>query len=81
VTAGNYTTFNVPGAIETNPAAINSSGAIAGAYFGDKQMGFVRDTEGNITTFEARSNPEATGIYKPERGINIDQINNLLSTV
>jgi hypothetical protein len=52
VEAGVVTTFDVPGASLTTPAAINSSGVIAGSCVVDKvSEGFTRDLEGNFTTF------------------------------
>ena len=51
-------TFSVPGASQTVPTSINSSGAVAGYYatsgtFGSTVYGFVRDPDGTITTFAA----------------------------
>ena len=51
-------TFSVPGASQTVPTSINSSGAVAGYYYRPGSVysrggyfGFLRDPDGTITTF------------------------------
>jgi hypothetical protein len=53
--AGTVTTFDVPGAILTQPSGINSGGAITGYYVDVSGVfrGFVRSATGTITTFDA----------------------------
>jgi hypothetical protein len=47
-------TFDVPNAIQTNPAAINAAGQITGSYAdANSRHGFVRDRDGKIVTFDA----------------------------
>jgi hypothetical protein len=47
--------FDVPGAVTTNPRAVNNAGTIAGYYAGSDYVyhGFVRAPGGTITTFDA----------------------------
>src|SRR5207302_453897 len=56
-TGPSFTTFGVSGASYTTPAGINDLGQVAGIYqVGPPQAlqnhGFVRDAQGNITTFD-----------------------------
>src|SRR6516225_11891225 len=53
--AGTFVTFDVPGAISTNPSSINNSGAITGGYFdaGGLIHSFLRTSDGTITPFDA----------------------------
>src|SRR4051794_35429278 len=55
--AANYTAFDPPGSIYTQPAGINSSGAITGFYAVDGQNGhgFVRAPDGTIASFDPDS--------------------------
>jgi hypothetical protein len=48
---GNYTTFDPPGSGNTQPAAINASGAVAGIFddSDDVRHGFIRDPSGSFT--------------------------------
>src|SRR5690349_6808313 len=58
-----FTTFDVPGAANTFPASINASGAITGAYIDSirrQQHGFLRDSDGTITTFDPPGYVSAT---------------------
>jgi hypothetical protein len=60
--AGTFVTFDVPGAISTNPAAINNPGAITGSYTdaGGLTRSFLRTSDGTITPFDppgAKCNP------------------------
>jgi hypothetical protein len=49
---GAFSTFDIPGADETNPSAINPAGTTTGAYFAGKNiLGFVRSVNGAVTTF------------------------------
>jgi len=62
-TAPTYTTFDVPGATGTAPTSFNSAGTVAGIYSdpesnGTFTQGFVRTSDGTITTFMA-----PVGIY------------------
>ena len=53
-TSGNYTSFDPPGSVRTNPQSINSAGQISGVYTtGGTSMnvGFLRDSTGNFVTF------------------------------
>lgn len=63
---GTVTTFDPPDALNTDPRAINASGIIVGTYVtqkGDKQLSFIRDSYGTITTFAyGRQYTEATAI-------------------
>lgn len=69
---GRITVFDVPGSVETKPVSINETGQITGYYifpttdyFGnpvDVPLGFIRDTDGTITTF---GNP-AEFYFKPQ---------------
>ena len=48
------TTIDVPGAVWTLSVGINSAGTIAGSYSDDiAYHGFLRDRDGNVTTYEA----------------------------
>ncbi|MGH8071559.1 MAG: hypothetical protein ACRERE_41270 [Candidatus Entotheonellia bacterium] len=82
--AGTLTTFDVPGAISTEPQAINPAGVITGFYFDAVSSiphGFLRASDGTFTTFDvpgARQqtvprgiNPAGaiTGNYSEGRGI------------
>src|SRR5882672_4288214 len=52
--SGGIIEFDVPGAAETIPNGINSAGSTAG-YYTDAQFvyhGFIRDSAGNLTTFD-----------------------------
>jgi hypothetical protein len=51
---GTITTFAVPGADETDPAAINVYGVVGGTYRNSdgSTHGFIRDASGNLTSFE-----------------------------
>src|SRR5215472_1155574 len=53
--AGTFVTFDVPGAISTDPNSINNSGAITGGYFdaGGLIHSFLRTSDGTITPFDA----------------------------
>ena len=45
--------FDVPGSASTSPASINPTGAITGSDLdANGGHGFVRDSDGNITTFD-----------------------------
>lgn len=57
----NLTSFNVEG-YPTFPTSINTLGEIAGLYGDSGNLGFVRDTAGNITTF---SPPNALSVGTP----------------
>jgi uncharacterized membrane protein len=47
---GKITTFDVPGAVYTEPQAVNASGAIAGMLYSDGYAhGFVRSPDGTYT--------------------------------
>jgi hypothetical protein len=49
--SGNFTIFNPPGSVSTEPMSINSQGFIAGNYFdGTLTHGFVRAPDGTFTT-------------------------------
>ncbi len=54
-TAGQFTSFKVPGAKDTQAAAINASGTVAGFYSltAKKEAGFLRTPDGAIATFSA----------------------------
>src|SRR6516225_5513115 len=59
---GFFTTFDVPGALGTEPGTINPSGAVSGDYFDPSGVyhGFVRAADGTITTLDipdAGTNP------------------------
>lgn len=60
-------TFGVAGSVETAPGAINSQGLIAGSYATKDNVlhGFIRTTDGAITTFDG---PRAT--YTFVNGLN-----------
>jgi hypothetical protein len=70
-----FSTFDIPGADDTRPSAINPAGTTTGVYFaGGKILGFVRSRNGAVTTFLPRGatsvNPtainaegEVTGFY------------------
>ena len=53
--AANIITFDPPGSVSTDATAINSLGAITGAYFDTNGVGhaFVRNPDGTFTTFNA----------------------------
>jgi hypothetical protein len=49
---GAFSTFDIPGADDTSPSAINPAGTTTGSYFaGKKILGFVRSRNGAVTTF------------------------------
>jgi uncharacterized membrane protein len=49
---GAFSTFDIPGADDTGPSAINPAGTITGGYSaGNKLFGFVRSLNGAVTTF------------------------------
>jgi len=59
-----YTTFDPPGSQGTSPVSINAAGQITGSFFDVNfaTHGFLRDTDGTITTFDVpgASNPPGT---------------------
>lgn len=63
LTAQTVTTFDAtPTSTDTFPTAINTSGTIAGYYFDNTNAhGFVRDTSGNITTFNDPNDSPTNG--------------------
>src|SRR5260370_12286029 len=73
--AGNFTTFDVPGAnwgpgTGTYAYAINDGGEVAGVYSTSFVLfqGFLRDAAGNITTFEVSG--ETLGNFPSTMGMN-----------
>jgi uncharacterized membrane protein len=79
---GRVTTIEIPGAVTAGPSDINNHGRIAGAYSlpdGTIQA-FLRDPDGDITTFDAPGDPrivlplgindrdEAVGLYVDDDG-------------
>lgn len=50
-----FTTFDPPGSAGTSPVSINPAGQIVGSYFDANfaTHGFLRDTDGTITSFDA----------------------------
>ena len=52
-----FVSFDVPGARLTLATAINASGQVAGTYLGHDSLyhGFLRESDGTITTFEVSS--------------------------
>src|ERR1700687_3774543 len=50
-----FVTFDVPGNLPTEPSAINASGDVTGQYVdaGGNGHGFLRTSNGAITTFDA----------------------------
>jgi uncharacterized membrane protein len=57
-----FTTFSVPGSMATRPTAINASGVVVGIYLDSNNdtPAFIRDAQGNITTFEAAPSAYST---------------------
>jgi uncharacterized membrane protein len=51
---GTFTLFNVPHA-ETEAISINDQGTIAGDFYTDTDHGFVRATDGTITSFDPKN--------------------------
>jgi hypothetical protein len=50
---GEYITFMVPGSVTTFAVSINASGAVTGGYtVAGRLFGFVRDREGNFSSFD-----------------------------
>jgi hypothetical protein len=51
--AATYTVFDPPGSVERFPREIDASGVVFGSWGGDgvHGHGFVRDTDGAISTF------------------------------
>ena len=79
-TDGTFTTFDVPGATNTNPNSINPSGTVTGDYFENGYHGFLRGADGTFTTFDppgsTRTFPNSinpagavTGFYKDANGV------------
>jgi len=68
--AQTVTTFDVPGAADTFPQSINTSGQVTG-YYRDhvtfQPHGFVRDANGILTTFDV-----ADSIYTMPQAINVE---------
>src|SRR5436189_4396726 len=61
VHAQTITSFDVPGSTGTLPASINPAGEITGSYEDSGGMhGFVRDSRGTITSFDASSSRSVT---------------------
>lgn len=61
-----FKNFDVPGASETWPAAINDSNQIAGTYVDKKHNlvhGFIRDSDGTFTTFDPKGST-GTGVVE-----------------
>ena len=50
---GTMLSFDPPGSTSTFSFGINSSGTTTGNYFDTHEYGFVRDAQGNYTTFDA----------------------------
>ena len=49
---GAFSRFDIPGADNTSPNAINPAGTTTGSYFAGKNiLGFVRSRKGAVTTF------------------------------
>jgi hypothetical protein len=55
--APTFTTFDPPGAVETQPTGINAAGTITGVFFDAKLQdhGFIRTADGTIVTFDVPS--------------------------
>jgi hypothetical protein len=67
--AATFTTFSVPGAVETFPNSINASGSITGYYEDSAGLhGFVRAADGTITTFNQKQH-STEGYIINRRGI------------
>lgn len=61
---GIFTTFNVPSAGATAGFSINAAGTVAGAYYAvDSEPGFVRTSDGTITTFGKKGGFSSTVPY------------------
>jgi hypothetical protein len=58
------TSFDVTGAVNTFPVAVNNSGTVAGYYIDSTNgfHGFVRDSTGNITTFNPPADTAAGSV-------------------
>src|SRR5262249_39538762 len=79
---GTFTSFDVPGAQDTAPSAINPAGTVVGDYFDASGIhGFLRASNGAFTKFDIPSapfgldptaiNPAAavTGFYSDANGV------------
>lgn len=72
---GTVTTFDVRGAISTNPNAINSAGEIAGSFkdAGGRVHGFIRSADGTAASYNAPGATETrvTGLNDTKRIVGI----------
>jgi hypothetical protein len=70
--AQNITTFDVPGSTSTGGAAINPAGQITGSYLDANFVthGFLRKTDGTITSFDAPEAGSSSSEGTTPQGIN-----------
>lgn len=60
-TDGTITTFDVPGAVTTQPSGINAEGYVVGGYSTTSGgHGFIMAPDGNFTSFD---DPDGTGVF------------------
>src|SRR5215470_2157818 len=66
-----FTTFDPPGSQLTAPGNINAVGQIAGSYFDSTfaQHGFVRDSDGTITSFDVSQGAFLATIIMTQQGV------------